>query len=461
MTSYYNKMFVQRAERVVSNYAKWLVAQVNLLSMAENPTITDVHYGNVMDNRHVVPRQYSTMATNFSSFTCGQYNFTFDINKNAERYSGVKGIHADEIPCGYTSSGILIMDMAGIVSGLSDTGARSVIGKFEDMIGLGDEKIPREYIEVGIHGKQIPLGMVLGRYLGLGTLIATLGAKTRRTAKGANLKLEPWEFPIKFADETLIVDGRVPHHSMLLAGFNRFSAHLRDHSIYAFDRTEAYGAVFQTDDVSSRHTKELDLLRTMWVDPITRDILLEMKLPTDMIDLFIEAAKMLENDAHPDAMDVAYMRDRGYERFSGMVYTQMIQTLREFNDRPLNANQAVSMHPEKVWYSIIGDQSTMPVDESNPIQSMKDQEVVVFSGAGGRSSQTMVGDTRRYHPNSIGVTSEATVDNGDVATITFLSANPNYTTVRGTTRRIVDAGKEPARIVSPSMLLCPGAEYDD
>ena len=146
---------------------------------------------------------------------------------------------------------------------------------------------------------------------------------------------------------------------------------------------------------------------------------------------------------------------------TGITYSKVVESVRGFNIRPLNANAQVSMNPEDVWYNIIQDQTNMPVDQSNPIQDMKDAEIVVFGGAGGRSSDTMSDSTRIYHPSAMGVVSEATVDNGEAGAVTYLTANPNYKSVRGTTRRIEDPSSDPARMVSTSFMLSPGVEFDD
>lgn len=68
---------------------------------------------------------------------------------------------------------------------------------------------------------------------------------------------------------------------------------------------------------------------------------------------------------------------------------------------------------------------------------------------------------RAYHKNGLGVVSEATPDNGDTATITYLTANPNYRSLRGTIRKLDKVEGNAARVMSTSALLAPGVEYDD
>lgn len=156
-----------------------------------------------------------------------------------------------------------------------------------------------------------------------------------------------------------------------------------------------------------------------------------------------------------------FLRDKGYERIAGMAYFEMVKALRTYNAKPLNANNSLDVNPQAVWMSILKDQTVMPVDDSNPVHALKDVEVVVFSGSGGRSTRSMTGKSRVFDRSNMGLVSEATVDSADVATITYTSADPNYTSVRGTSRRIRDTKNIGTKMVSTSMLLAPGADHDD
>jgi hypothetical protein len=72
----------------------------------------------------------------------------------------------------------------------------------------------------------------------------------------------------------------------------------------------------------------------------------------------------------------------------------------------------------------------------------------------------MTAPSRKYHKNAMGVISEATVDSGEVATITYLTADPNFNSLRGTTRRVKDPVKDPAKMLSTSVMLAPAVDRD-
>ena len=113
---------------------------------------------------------------------------------------------------------------------------------------------------------------------------------------------------------------------------------------------------------------------------------------------------------------------------------------------------------------ILQDQTTAPVEDSNPIHSLKESEVIVYRGQGGRDARTLNSESRKYHENSIGVLSDATVDNGDAGTVVYLTADPNIKSVLGIPE-VVEKDKrkdlKPTRLLTTTTLLSPCIEFDD
>lgn len=471
LTSYYSKMFVCRSERMVFNYPEWLVNKLTMLSMLPNSNIKDIKMAAVFDLEFACPRIYSTLAKRMSEFTlvtkAGDIRFVFDSSKIEKNFGDIPNIKAfaHEVPVARLKDSIITVNQNNEFtyhySAFGIKRPSQKLGTIEDVVGLDKSKRPVEMVEVGIFGSDIPLAMILGHHIGLGNLIETLGSKVRRERKGTRYELADHEFEIRFEDEVLIVDRSDQMASLLLSGFNRYKNQIRQYSIYSFDKPDVYGTVLAANGLLPRHIRELDLMFKLWVDHITRDILIEMNEPTNLFQLFIRAIELLFNDQHPQAMDNAYQRDRGYERFSGMVYDQLVRATRGYVGAPVPANASISLNPEAVWMNILQDQTVMPIEESNPIHALKERQVVVFGGSGGRSGRSMTERERAYHKNGMGVVSEATVDNADVGAITYLTADPNYTSVRGTTRRIVDPKGKNAKMVSTTMLMAPGSEKDD
>lgn len=465
MTSAMCKMFVTRSERVTNNYDKWITKQIYEGTLTDPIAVQDLVYGDVFDPSIKAPRTYTSIAKTYSSFRSGdkgQYHFNFDLNSFDQAKLVEHKINKNEIVCGTLNDKILVIDDLGIVTSVKGE-ERKTIALLESLIGIAPEtKRPVEMIDIGpIAGQTIPLGFLLGYYIGFGNLLKTLNIPHRRMNKGQRLNQEPNEVAIRFDDQTILVKTTDPIALAIVNGFNRYKVEIANHSVYEFDKKDGYEAVFDLNDIKTRQCQRLNQVRRNWIDPITEKLLIKDGYPTDMVWLMIEAAKLLEYDQHADETDIAYSRVKGYERVPSMVYSSLMNSLSAMNSRPNNPNAQLSMNPEEVWYAITTDQTTAPVDDSNPIQSIKDRSVVVFSGAGGRSSRTMTARARRYHKSGVGIISCDTVDSGEVATITYLSANPNFDSIYGTSGTLDKPNENASACFSESTLLTPGAKYDD
>lgn len=484
LTSYASKMFIERSQFAAYSSERWLRGQLVELAnpelkirwggtsseVEETVLVTDKGAKKDVGLSKRTPLLYSQLARSINSIEYKGYVMFFDANRLVENFgdevvNAFESTRGKQILLGKGNNSLLILTNTGIVHECSIDQEKNVeIGPLEEFLGIDTSKKPVDCADVSMLRKHIPLGVLLGYYLGLGNLLKTLKVNHNFIPKGTRgFVPEKGHVNIKFADGTLVVDVRGNYKAQLIiAGFNRYKNFIKDFSMYEFDKPNVYGTVFAQAGLPARFQREFNILRDMWVDPITEATLIEMGEPTDFVLLLMRAAELLEFDQHPPEMDRAYQRDRGYERVSGFVYEELIEAIRAFDSNPVKSRAKVTMNPEAVWMDIISDETTAPIEESNPIHNLKEAEVVVYRGSGGRSSRTMNAKARKFSRNAIGVDSEVTVDNGDAGTIRYLSANPNYNSLRGTTN-ILDKfdSSVNSSCLNTSTLLAPGATLDD
>lgn len=465
LTSYYKKIFVTRADRAVFNYQNWLSGKiVSLDNDPNNAKVTNVHYGNSFDREGRYPTAYTGIAMRILRFQSGDWAFYFD----GLDFGYKKREHETLIAFNNATKHTLWMRNDNSV--VEEGGEEKIEhGFLENFLGIETSNRPVDVAMSNVMGAVVPLGVVMAHHIGLGNLIKTLGASCRRVERNKQLNLTKFEYTIRFEDETLVLDSRDIKSALLLNGFNMFKETLKHMSVYLFDRKDAYSKLTLRTRVNlTRTLKDYELMFDLWVDHITEELLIEMNEPTDLFDLFIRAVEMISYDTHPEEMAQSQMRDRGYERMAGMVYTEMMNAVRVYKSKAMSNVASLDLNPEKVWYGILNDPTVGPVEDSNPIQALKDMECVVYRGGGGRNSRAMTDKSRMFNREGMGVISEATVDNGDVATVTFTSADPMYTSVRGMSRRLPkDAdGNEiikgnATKIISTSFSLGVGLDHDD
>lgn len=464
LTSYYSKMFVNRSDRKQFNYEGYIHNHIVSSSIERTNDISDLKFGSAFNNEVTLPRIYTIMARKFLSFVCHGDIFQFNVDALAENYPDMlkrKNIIpiAKSLKTGKTTMYLTKNDNPELLDSEGNTLDKSL----EQYLGIDINIAPVEYAEVNIFGKTIPIVLLLGHHIGFGNLLKTLKVKPRREARNKRLNLEDGEYAIRFHDEVLIFNRKHnPRANFIVNGLLRFKNSINTISVYDLDNKSVYSDLFEEIKAPLKLLKESKDMFNLWVDPITESILKDMNEPTDLVMLFIRAVELLILDEHPEGMDIAYMRDKGYERISGMIYAELVKATRDYNTKSIYSNNKLTINPESVWYSIITDQTVSLVEESNPIHNMKEKETIIYSGAGGRSGTTMTAGSRKYHKSNLGITSEATVDSGDTGTIVYNVADPNYSSVYGTSRRVEDINTVGgAKILSPSALLAPGGELDD
>lgn len=464
LTSYYGKVFVNRSERSTEDYSKWLTNQITTLGFDDNSElVTELKASNVFDSAYTLPRMYTLLSKRFRSFTAGGVDFFLEYAKREEHF-GAEAVKAaetnDMVVIGRRRRNLVVVDLRDTLYEVKGS-ELVVIGKVEDLIELSLTTAPTETADLMVFSKQIPMGVALGYYLGLEGLLKRLGVTTRRVRTGERLLLDDNEFALRFEDETLVVNREDKLAALVLSGFNRYKKALRHYTLTAFNRPEVYQNLLEQAGLGTRFIREMDLLRNMFVDPITRDLLVDMKEPTDWVGLLFRSSELLLTDYSPAETDMSQMRIKGYERLAGQVYGQLVQSARTYEARQGGVRNQLELSPHAVWQSIQEDPSKSLVEESNPIQNLKEKELVTYGGTGGRSRRSMVKRSRIYHRSDMGIISEATPDSGDVGINTYLTANPNFKTLRGTTAAY-DAKEDGAsNLLSTSALLSPAADSDD
>lgn len=471
LTSYFSKMFVNRTDRMQFNYERWLIAQINLAAMDETSKVSEVIYEDVYDREIKLPYSYTCMARHISGLSYGETKLTFNY-KNISNYFPEEFLKTIDLkkhtPIGYRAgtkeSAILYLDQDDrLWVKYASTDQTDYLGSLPIFLGLDVEKQPLEYAEVKLMGTAIPVVFLLGYKIGLGNLIKTTGVKIRRLPRrGKGNIFAEHEFPVYFEDEILVFDKRDRKAELIFNGLNRVKSSLRTMSVYSFDKPDIYSRIVKVLGGEFRHTKFYDLLFNVWVDHMTRELLVEMKEPTDLVLLFLSAIDKLADDQHidPNAIEGSYIR--GYRRFTGMMYEQLFKEVRRYNAAPLSKNSRLELNPKAVWFSIIQDQTVGPIEESNPIHSIKEKEVVVFRGAGGRGADSMTAKHRQFAKDAVGVVSEANVDNGSVGTVTYLTADPNIVSLSGINKPLEDQATAPkAKLQSTAMLISAGSDQDD
>ena len=463
LTSYYSKLFVTRSVKVVNDYEKWLFKNIILKSEEENSSIKKLIFSNTWDNNFKAPRIYSILAKRFQSFEINDNFYYFDFQNRIKRF-GEERVAALEVEgrvvVGAHNKGLIVVTVDNEFILITDSDEIE-LGNIADLLQIEETKSPIEVAELTVLNKVIPLGVVLSYLLGFENLLRLTKVEVRRHDTGERVKYESDDFAIKFIDETLVFSKRDKVASMIFGGFSKYKDFIKRYGLSTFNKKEIYYNLLDSSGLGLRYIREMDLLNELWIDPITEGILKDMGEPTDLVGLFMRSTELLLTDWSPDESDMLYQRIRGYERFSGFVYQEMVRSIRSYNVQSTAINATVQMHPEAIWREIDKDVSKYLVQESNPLHNLKEKETVTFSGSGGRSAETMTKSSRVYHENDLGVISESSPDNKSVGAITYLTPNPQFNSLRGTVKNVPLDQIQNSSLLSTTALISPCSDTDD
>ena len=462
LTSYYGKAFITRPTRKVADYGRWLCNQIRLKSL-DNVEIFDAELGSDFNEGFKAPRTFTYIAKEISGFKTRiedvTYEFYLGMGERDTFYPEVvrKRIEVDGrrlIAKG--PNRFIYMDKKDDLY-VSEASGDRPLGKIETILNLDRKKAPLEYTEMGIMGKEIPIGFLLGYEKGLQPLLREVGADYRLVPTGTRLNLLDNEYAIRFADQTLVLNRDQVYPTLLFAGFNRYRTVISEYNLHEFNHGDVYLNILEEMNLSVRIMTEVELRYRMFIDPITHELLVDMGEPTSFGGLLRRATQMLVDDHVPKVKD----RVRGYERFAGVVYNEIVRSVRAHYNRSGRDRVPLDFKPFGVEQAILTDSSKRQVSTINPIEDLKQIESVTHSGTGGRSARTMVKNTRVYDEEDQGLISEATVDSSKVAINAYLSANPKLTSVRGLYDEFDPEVDDPSRLVSTSMMTSPFSDRDD
>lgn len=458
LSSYYGKNFVELSRLKANSTVSYIIKQ--MFKKYREKEIDDITPGNVYNNYFEAPYIYNAISEHYKNFKKADATYSFDrtdiLTKVPE--STIKAIEKNgNRVCGYTTDNRTIYITKDNIFHVIDKADDVELGDIYEVLDIPMNKVPIDYAEYRVYSKYLPVGLVLGYLVGLENLIKMLQIDYRVLEPGTKPTID--EYVIKFKSETYVFNRHDKTGSKIIGGLLPYEKAIKTLDIEDLNTKDAYFILFGLKDISSVYVKEIELTNELFIDPITEDILKSMGEPTTFIGLLIKAVEMLDTYNYPDSQDFSQMRIRGYERIAGFIYNNLARSIKTFKNKNINGRSKIDLGPYDVWNSIIDDNSLKLVEDINPMQDLKERDIVTYVGEGGRSKESVNKASRAYHKTDFGVMSEATVDSTDVAINAYMSANPAIKDLRGRRGPPVEANT--MNLLSAAANVAPFGVNDD
>ena len=427
------------------------------------------HLGNFID--HFVPYEYAAIGSKVLSVKTKEYEIFFGVNDRFSHFElEEEATRKLELKYGILLGKVVRSKEEYIFLNNSNevlivnTSSENIIKRgmsiFSLIFGEGKITVPHEWCNLKILDKNIPIIFILAYRYGLTNTLKYLNIKYRTVPRGKSLNLTTNEIPITFKDMTIVFKRYPLLNSFILSGLRHYTT-LKSYEFHQFDDKDIFYQLLQDKGMSINYLKGIDNTIDFFIDPITREVLQEMGEPTNTRDLLIRAVEMLVTKKTIDPAALENFRIRSIEKFSAVAYNEIARQYANY----LSSNfkdKSFSINTEAIFQRIIQDQTMDLKEEINPIQSIKEQTKISYTGYGGRSSEAFVERDRKFSKDALGILSEATPDSGNVAMVAYLSANPNIKNLRGMLNtNVKQEDLTPTNILSDTSMLMPGASNDD
>ena len=501
LASSYNKTLVERIGTKAHNFNAFITRYIAQIYKAK--VGLDLSYGSVTTSVKL-PYDYSSLARSYSSLTMTeppreeggepfQYHFTFDYDKRFADTPATEAITAGGSEVSYLTKQRALEELEktyGVYCGRSRRNGYTYrmffgydniirfIGPNRGMTPVGyetsfisllfnifEKKVSppnplSEWTELKILDKNFPVVFILGFEYGLQRVLDHIKLTYQFVPTGTRFPRTPTTLVVPFADGNLVFDRYPLEKSLVVAGLLKFKT--KSYEFAKFNSQDIYYILLQDSGISLNYLKGITDFFKLFIDPITRDVLLRMHEPIEVGRLLLRATEMLTTEESIPSASMRNHRLRGYERFTTTLYNEMARAYAGYS-RQRGNRSTYSINPEAVFLRLIQDQTLHIVEEINPVENIKEKHTATYTGGGGRTAQSFVIEDRQYPADGIGILSEASPDNGKVGINTQISANPIIANIRGMfALDSVDPSKlEPSQLLSVPSLLMPCSTNDD
>ncbi len=468
LSSYFGKLMIKKASYKKDDMGIALMTGLQNLNNDETSPISLVVPGNIIITDVHLPKMYTATARYVRSFKNGKDFLLFDyifrhtlLDKEDKLTDMEKG---SLILVGKSSgkNNYILIDKDNNLHSYKK-GKVEPLSSYLEYINISIDTLPVEYSMVKILGQNIPVVLLTIYYLGFDQLLKTLNVKYKTFESKRKTEVESGDYSIVFKDKVFVFNRKDELAAMLLSGFNFVSKHIKHIEADDLNTTSGVMDILVAMGLNRKHETEIKILKTMFIDPITKDVLEIMKEPITFIGLLFRSNELLLTDYTKPTNDISEILFKGYERMSGMLYHTLSRSLRDYENKFGTIKTKLTVNPYATWAMISEDSTVMLEDDLNPIANLKQKEDVTFTGFQGRSSETLNQAAREYHKSEVGILSEATKDSAEVGITVYTAAAPKLNNVRG----VVDNSKKDIKdlgfhnIFSTSTMLAPFGLQDD
>ncbi len=352
----------------------------------------------------------------------------------------------DILPIGYTQQNGKVKDILYLdtikdkVIGYDKSVADFIIdGIEEERAGFKEDinkfSVGKRYLytKAKIMNREVPLILLLAYLEGLTKVLQKAEinfyfSDTRVVLKGQD-KIDKDIIP--FADGYLVYDRYPTRNSLLMNALSIVNT--KDYNYADFDGKDAYLEIFQNLLGVRMIASAFDNFYDLLIDPITKEVLEDLQMPTDFVELLLFANSLLEDNVYTKENDFSLYRIRSNELVNAYLYSSLSKAYERYRMTAGNKNPAKMSIPQDdviksmVMSPIVEDYSTL-----NPILEAEKLRTVGYKGLSGMNMDRAFTLSKRAYDKSMkGILCMSTNPSGAVGVTRELALDANILSPRG------------------------------
>lgn len=236
---------------------------------------------------------------------------------------------------------------------------------------------------------------------------------------------------MKFADGYLTYSSTDLKATLLLDGLTTI-----DTSNYTFSQMntkEPYIEYFADNHGSRNIGKGIHNMLSLMVDPITKEVLESLELPTDIIDIILYANTLLATSKYNVMNDMSCYRLRGAEQVNAVLYKILADAFKTYKDTSNNGNPIkISVDPDILIKKLNAEKTVDEYSILNPSLEIDKASSVTYKGPSGINlDDAYTTEIRAYSGTMKGLLSTPTPDSDKCGVVRQLSYDPRILNIRG------------------------------
>lgn len=459
----YNKMFIQRDDvkslGTIERLTKFISQNEDFAKSFKVGSAFDTNNG------YITTIEYDELSRLFTEYKHNQTHLFFDQSE-ANEYAKQNGI---KIPSNNMFIGMSKKEPVFIeYDKQTDSYGNTIIDIIFDDV---DEELRNKfaalktskrlmYAKVKTMEKMIPVMVLLSFWEGFSTVLKKMGAEYRLSDTYPK-NLYTSESVLKFKDCYFIYQDNALS-SLLINGMRQIKT--EDYNIADMDTKEPYFDVLKKIYGKISIANALDNSYEFTIDPITKEILQDLNLPTEIVELMIYAVRLLADNQYKLEIDASLSRIRCVETIPAILYDSLAKNYITYKNS--NGRKKFSVPQDCVIKNLLKLKTVEDYSTLNPILEMERTHAVSAKGWRGINlDDSFTVEKRSYDPSMIGIIGLASSPDGSVGVSRTLTLEPNIKGARGyvdikSKEELKDV--KDVNLFSPAELSIPlGATRDD